>query len=155
MHCYLKDIKKRGHLYRLSSFQVVGNPRWNNCTERPRLRLLYTTPIRVWNKYTRAQTFTSQYLHLIQISYVWKLKIMFVNVFHVPRHLVCRLRLADGYDTIMSEEDMRQATNLLRCKVTAFLWESDCSSNLFFILSYFFVVGKKDVRTIKPIRGSG
>ena len=54
--------KKRGLLYKLSTFQVVGNPALSNCTECPRLRLLYTIPFRVRDIYTRAQTFTWQYL---------------------------------------------------------------------------------------------
>ena len=94
---------------------------WDECTERPRQRILYNTPFRVHSKYTLAQTFTLHIFNVDSNLQDLRSKIMFVNVFYVSRPLLCRLRLADGDDTTMSGEDMRQAAHQLRCKDTEFL----------------------------------
>ena len=124
--------KKRGHLYKLSSFQVVGNPALSNCTECPRLRLWYTTPFRVQNIYTRAQTFTWQYLQCDSNFLRLKTEDNVCKRLYVSKPLVCRLRLADGDDTTMSGEDMRWAAYQLRCKDTEFLRNLHVLAQVFF-----------------------
>ena len=123
--------KKRGHLYKLSTSQVVGNPALSNCTECPRLRLWYTTPFRVRDIYTRAQTFTWQYLQCNSNFLRLRCEDNVVNVFRC-RGLLCRLRLADGGDTTMSGEDIRRAAHQLRCKDTEFLWNLHVLAQVFF-----------------------